>query len=268
MGILKIYVSVDLEGIAGVVSRSQLFFGEPHYQEARGLLTDEVNAVVEGLQQAGVEEIIVKDAHGTGFNLLIDKIHPGATYTLGGTDFDQRFPGLDESFDGAMLIGYHAMAGSTRAILDHTYSSKTYTKIELNGQAIGEVCMDGLLFGQYGVPILFVSGDDKTCAEAKQELGDAVTVYQTKTATGRHSALIKPPRRVNVEIKAAVAEAIARKELCKPNKKLSPYELIVHFVSSDLADARYCDGIETIRLDGLSILYKDTNLIRLCLKAL
>lgn len=263
---MKVYVSVDMEGIAGIVLRSQIIQGEPHYQEARRLLTDEVNAVVEGLLSAGARDIIVKDAHSRGFNFLVHDLHPGATYSLGGTPIDRRFPGLDASFDGAILLGYHGMAGTQHAILDHTYSIQSYTRVELNGKAIGEIDIDSLLFGLHGVPVLLVTGDDRACDEAERVLGGVAT-YRTKTGTGRQSGLIKPPRRVNAELKAALQAALANKGRCSPHRLEGPYELILHFVSTDLADGRRCDGTSVERLDGLRVAYRETDLVRLFRKA-
>jgi D-amino peptidase len=265
---VKIYVSVDLEGIAGIVFRSQIKSGEMHYQEARRLLTDEVNAVVEGLIKAGADEIIVKDAHGSGFNFIVEDLHASATYCLGGTNLTQRFPGLDHSFNGAILLGYHAMAGTPQAVLEHTFSYNDFTRIELNGEQVGEITIDSLLFGLCGVPVLLVTGDDKTCAEAKKILGPEVSTYTTKTAIGRQNALIKPPKKVNMEIQEAVGHALVNLDHCRPQQISGPYEMTVSFVSTDMADKRACDGLEAIRLDGHRVQYNDTDLIRLLVRAL
>lgn len=262
------YVCVDMEGIAGIIHSSQLMKGEPMYEEGRRLLTEEVNAVVEGLLQAGATEIIVRDMHATGINFIPDKLHPGASYFMGATSFKERFPGIDSSFDGALLVGYHAMAGRAEAVRDHTYSSRAFTSVELNGRPIGEIGLDSMLLARYGVPVLLVTGDDKTCEEAKLELGQNVTTYCTKQAWGRHSALLTPPQKVRSEIKEAIGEAVNKREACQPHSIDGPYELTVHYLSTDLADGRYCDGIHTERLDGLTIRTKETDLIRLLSRAL
>ena len=264
----KIYVCVDMEGIAGIVLPSQLRQGESFYQEGRRLMTEEVNAVVDGLLEAGASEIIVRDMHATGFNLLIDQLHPGASYFMGASKIEERFPGIDSSFDGAILLGYHAMAGTKQAVRDHTFSSLTFTGMELNGQPIGEIGIDSLLLGLHHVPVLLVTGDDKTCQEAQQELGHHSATYQTKTAWGRHSALMKPPRKVNVEIKEAVKQALFDQDQCTPYIIPGPYELKVQYMSTDLADRIPINGMDQIRLDGLTFLFKDTNLVSLFSKAL
>lgn len=253
---MKVYVAVDMEGISGIILPSQLRVGEPFYQEGRKLLTEDVNAVVEGLLEAGADHIVVRDIHATGFNFLIDQLHPDALYYMGSSPIDERFPGIDSSFDAAMLIGYHGMAGTERATRDHTFSSRDITSMELNGRPIGEIGIDALLLGGYGVPVVLVSGDDKTCLEAVQELGQQVTTYQTKTAWGRHGALMKSPRKVRTEIKDAIQQAIQNREKCQPYGKPGPYEMKVTYMSTDLAERKYCDGVRRERVDGRTVIYR------------
>lgn len=256
---MKFYVSADMEGIAGVVLREQLIRGEALYEEARRLLTGEVNAVTEALAEAGAERIVVKDAHGSGFNLIPELLHPAADYVMGATRLENRFPGLERGFDGALLVGYHAMNGTREAVRDHTMTSQGWQSLQLNGRMIGEIGLDGLLFGLLGVPVIFVSGDDKTCTEAKSEL-TAATVYETKRATGRHSALLKPPSRVREEIKAAVKEAVGRRADSQPLVLPGPYELVMRFLHTEQADARRYDGIVSERPDGLTAVYRHESL--------
>lgn len=264
---MKIYVCADMEGIAGIVLSSQLRQGDSFYQEGRRLMTEEVNAVVEGLLGAGATEIMVRDMHATGFNLIIEQLHPGASYYMGAGKIEERFPGIDSSYDGAILLGYHARAGTRQAVRDHTFSSMTFTGMELNEQPIGEIGIDSLLLGLQQVPVLLVTGDDKTCHEAAQVLGQVAT-YQTKQAWGRHSALMKPPRKVYAEMKEAVKDALSNRSQCTPYSIPGPYELKVQYMSTDLADSIPCDGVDQIRLDGLTVLYKDHNLVKLFARAL
>lgn len=256
---MKFYVSCDMEGIAGVTLREQLVRGEPLYEEARRLLTLETNAVTVALLDAGATRIIVKDAHGSGFNFIPELLHPGADYVMGATRVENRFPGLDKTFDGALLIGYHAMGGTPLAVRDHTMTSQGWQSLRLNGRPIGEIGLDGLLFGLQGVPVLFVSGDDKTCAEAANEL-PGVVAYETKTALGRHAALMKAPQRVRSELQAAVRRAIENENRPKPLRLEGPYELTIRFLHTEQADARRYDGITAERTDGLTAVYKADHL--------
>lgn len=251
---MKIYVSVDMEGISGIVLPQQLQRGEALYEEARHLLTKEVNAVVEGLLEAGATDIYVKDAHSSGFNFLVEQLHSEATYCLGATKIPERFPDLDSSFDGAMLIGYHAMGGVGKAIRDHTMSSRGWQSIHLNGKPIGEIAMDSMLFGLHDVPVLLVTGDNQTCKEAKEEI-ENVEVYETKKAFARHAGLIKAPKRVRQELQTQIKKAIENKENVKPYYVEGPYEMTIRFISTDQADARYYDGVRAKRIDGLTATY-------------
>ncbi len=259
---MKFYVSVDMEGIAGIVMREQLIPGERLYEEARVLLTNEVNAVVQSLVDIGASQVVVKDAHYFGLNLLINQLHPAADYCFGGLKASERFAGLDSSFDGALLIGYHAMAGTQRAIRDHTMTAVHWQRLELNGQSIGEIGLDALLFGLYGVPVLLVTGDDKTCSEAKSYLPE-VTTYQTKKAYGRHAGLIRSPKSVYAEYPTIIERAVQNKAKCAPFQMNGPFELAIRYTSTDLLDGRYFDGVKDKRIDGQSVVYSDASLLEL-----
>ncbi len=256
-----------MEGISGIVLKQQLTRGELLYEEARHFLTDEVNVIVESLIAAGVDEIYVKDAHSSGFNFLVHKLHPGAKYCVGATKIPERFPGLDTSFDGAMLIGYHAMGGIEKAIRDHTMTSVGWQTIHLNGSPVGEIALDSLLFGLYNVPVLLVTGDDQTCVEAQKEISN-VTVYETKQSYGRHAGLIKSPQLVHKELKEVIKKSLDNKVNVLPKQIQGPYNLAIRFVSTDQADSRYYDGIQAKRINGLTAVYYGDNLIDLLSRAL
>ncbi|RFB19281.1 aminopeptidase [Bacillus sp. HNG] len=257
---MKIYVSVDMEGIAGVLLPEQLKKGERAYEEARKLLTAEVNVVIEALIEAGADDIYVKDAHGTGYNFIASELHHGARYCMGATNVSNRFPGLDSSFDGAMLIGYHAMGGTEFAIRDHTMTSVGWQSIHLNGRPIGEIGIDSLIFGLHNVPVLFVTGDKKTCEEASKEIPN-VRTYETKEGLGRHAALVKPPKLVYRELKEMIKESIDHRENVLPVTLDGPYELVMKFFSTDQVDQRYFDGMRCKRIDGLTAAYSCDNIL-------
>jgi D-amino peptidase len=264
---MKIYVSVDMEGISGILLPKQLKKGGLMYEEARKLLTAEVNVVIEGLIEAGADDIYVKDAHGSGYNFITSELHHGARYCMGATNISRRFPGLDTSFDGAMLIGYHAMGGTESAIRDHTMTSVGWQSIHLNGRPIGEIGIDSLLFGLHNVPILFVTGDKKTCAEAIEEIPN-VRTYETKEGFGRHAALIKPPKLVHKELKELIKESINNRENVMPVKLDGPYELLIKFLSTDQVDQRYFDGTRSKRINGLTAAYSSDNFLEILSLAL
>lgn len=137
----KIYIVTDLEGISGVITftdtgRDTNRSG-PRYEAARLLLTEDVNAAVQGAIDGGATEIIVNDGHGGGDNFIMEKLHPGARYFSGGGRISV-LDGLDESTDAVMLVGYHAMSGTRKAVLDHTQSSAAWHRYFLNGIEMGD----------------------------------------------------------------------------------------------------------------------------------
>ena len=181
---MKIYISVDMEGIGGVVRPEQVQPGTPQYEQACRWLTDEVNAVIEGAQTSGATEIWIKDAHARATNLVWDKIEGDNVRIVQGRTHPDRFPGLDSTFAGMFLVGYHAMAGTPNAVLDHTWDHDTH--FYFNGVEVGEIAVDAALTGTHGVPVALVTGDDKTAQEAQSLLGDvqAVVVKEAVTSQG------------------------------------------------------------------------------------
>ena len=175
---MNVYVMVDLEGISGIYTRDQVVFGESRHAEGRRYITEDINAVVRGLKDAGVEKIYVRDCHGGSYSVLWDQLSPDADYYVCGLSNEVRYPGIEDC-DAVILLGYHAMAGTHEALLEHTFSSKTIQNIWVNGEKVGEIALDAAIAGEHGKPIIMVSGDDKVCAEAKALLPE---VHREQTA--------------------------------------------------------------------------------------
>jgi len=170
----RIYVIVDMEGISGVVRRGHVLMGDPLYADGRKFMTWDANACVEGCLRGGAKEIVVQDAHGSGGeNFIWQDLDPRAEYVLGQAG-KERMPGMSGS-DGVILLGYHAMAGTPEAILEHTMSSASWQNFWLNGRKTGEIGVDAAIAGEQGVPTIMVSGDDKACREAEEFIPGVVT---------------------------------------------------------------------------------------------
>src|SRR5216117_3031603 len=173
---MRVYISVDMEGIAGVVHESQTDPTTPafaaEYGRFRRLMTAEANAAVEGALAAGATKVLVNDSHWFMRNLLAEELHPGAELLSGDPKPSSMVQGIEDGFDAALFIGYHARAGTRNAILDHTYADRV-AEVRLNGR---------------GVAVALVSGDAALAAEAKQLLGDSVTTVVVKQAVSRHAA--------------------------------------------------------------------------------
>jgi len=237
---VRVYVATDLEGISGVTVWDQTRDRTtPLYQEARRLLTCEVNAVVEGCLAGGADAIVVLDGHGGGFNLVPELLHPGASYVTG-PGRPQPHCGLDESVDAVMLLGYHAMAGTPNAVLAHTQSSKSGNRYWYNGRESGEIAQSAIIAGHYGVPVVLVTGDDATCTEAREFLGGGVATVSVKKGLGTTCCEMLAPQRAQGLIREAATEAVGRIGRCQPYAIDVPIHARLEFATKEIADAAGC----------------------------
>ncbi|MCD6291252.1 MAG: M55 family metallopeptidase [Anaerolineae bacterium] len=255
---MKIYISTDMEGIAGIVLPEQLRRGTPEYAEARLLLVREANAAVEGALAAGADEIIVFDGHGTGFNFPPEEMHPAARW-VHGAHYWPRFPFLEGSA-GMILLGYHAMAGTLGAVRDHTMSSASWQELRINGRPSGEIALDAAIAGELGVPVIMVSGDDKACAEASAFLGDVVTA-EVKQGIARHAALTLAPTRARELVRERAEEAVRRAAGRHPYRVDRPVTLELTYTGTDSADVRFYDGHTVERASGRTIVVRGEDMI-------
>ena len=249
---MKIYISVDMEGISGINSPEYVLRDGMHFQAGRRLLTADVNAAVRGAFDGGADEVIVADMHAASGNIIIEDLDPRALI-MAGTPHQPRFPFLDKSVDGLFLLGYHAMAGTERANLEHTMSSKAWHKFCINGRPYGELGIDAELAAEEGVPVVMVSGDDKLCEEGRAWLGDIETAM-VKQGLGRQSALCLSPKRgqevVYDHAKRAVERLIAGEKFALPEIP-SPCNVAITYKMVPDADAANIYG--TKRLDGYTV---------------
>lgn len=188
---MKIFISADLEGVNGVVSPGDIIPGEPGYEASRVMMTEEVNAVVEGCFHAGATEITVCDSHEIAQNLRYDLLDERVTLISGGTRDGSMVHSIDSSYDGLILLGHHAMFGTQNAVLDHTYDQYMIRELKVNGLALGEFGLNSLVAAERGVPVIMTSGDDALEREAKA-LCPEVEVAVVKKAEGRFCAKCLP----------------------------------------------------------------------------
>jgi len=255
---MKIFITVDMEGISGVVLREQLTVGTPEYAEARHLLIGDANAAVEGALEAGADEVIVADMHSRGFHFPLEALHPRAKYLMGGGHWP-RFPFLEDA-DAMFMVGYHARSGTGSAVRDHTMSSLHWQDLWVNGHSFGEVGIDAAIAGYYDVPVALVTGDDKVCTEARELLGDIETA-EVKQAVARHRALILPPVVAQELIRRKAHRAAERIGEFTPLRIPGPVEVKLRYTSTDLAEQHPFDGERIIRLDGRTVLFKGADIL-------
>jgi len=188
---MKIFISADLEGVNGVISPGDIIPGEAGYEASRILMTEEVNAVIEGCFQAGATEITVCDSHEIAQNLRYDLLDERVSLISGGTRDGSMVHSIDSSYDGLILLGHHAMFGTQNAVLDHTYDQYMIRELKVNGIALGEFGLNSLVAAERGVPVIMTSGDDALEKEAKA-LCPEVEVAVVKKAEGRFCAKCLP----------------------------------------------------------------------------
>lgn len=225
---MKIFVMTDMEGVSGICRASQVEPDHAHYQEGRRCLTADVNACVEGCLAGGARQVVVRDGHGNGFNFLWEELDPRAEYIMGGVARD-RIPGL-RGFDGVILLGYHAMAGTPEAILEHTMSSKTWQNFWLNGRRCGEIGIEAGIAGDSGVPVILVSGDDKACQEARAFIPGVETV-QVKRGLGVEGGQLLARTTAQALIREGTARAVQRCRAIKPVRVKHPVTMRLELVS-------------------------------------
>ena len=222
---LKVFISVDMEGIAGVISESECSPKGSDYDYFRRIMTLETNAAVEGALAAGATEIVVRDGHGSKTNIFPDLLHKKARLFRGITENPENMMlGIDESFDAVLFIGYHAKAGTAGGILAHT-SSGNVIDLSINGVSLPEAGYNALIAGLYDVPVAFIAGDDWICRQAKDLFGDVETV-ETKQGFGTAELGVHPAT-VREQIKEKATSALLDLKRFKPYKMKPPYMMVL-----------------------------------------
>ncbi len=255
---MKIYILTDLEGVAMVSRFSQTREEGPQKQAAMGLLTQEINAAVDGILEANADaEIVVWDGHGTG-GIDVLEFHPEAKLIARGPIRPPYY--LDEGYDALFFVGQHAMAGTPNAPLSHTYSSLSIEYYKLNGEMIGEFGCRAALAGTFDVPTVFISGDDKAVAEAKQLIPDIYRV-ETKQGLGQELALHLSPQRSRELIRETATTACQNIAKIPPFKIDPPYEFEVRVLEGKSIDGYLKRG--AVKIDDRTVSWHSDDLCTL-----
>jgi D-amino peptidase len=246
---MRVFVISDMEGVAGIVKWNQTKGGHPMYEEGRRLYTGEINAAVRGAKAAGATEIVVMDCHGAGedwtFNSLIpEELDPACEFVVQ-NDWTEYTDFLEQGVDAALFVGMHAMAGTADGVLNHTVSGQAWWRLRFNGVEVGETGINAALCGQWGCPVLLVTGDEATCREAQALLGDGLTTVAVKKGLGRFSARQLPAQTARELIKDGARNALADLKAVPPYLPGSPSEITVDYNTSDHVEKfRYRSGVE------------------------
>jgi len=250
---LKVFISVDMEGVSGVVSSDQTSAGGADYNRMRRLMTEETNAAIDGARDAGATEIVVNDSHGSMRNLQIEELHAPAELISNSIKPMGMMQGIDASFDAVIFIGYHAKAGSAVGVLAHT-GTGTIADVRINGRSVGEAGMNTLAAGSLGVPVVMVTGDQVAVAQAR-ELVPNIEGVQVKEAIGTTAARSLRPEEARRRIHDAAMRALRRRAEFQPVRPATPATFEIAFTQTVLADV--AEQIPTIkRVDGRTISYQ------------
>lgn len=218
---MKIFVFTDLEGASGVFSFAQTRDRkDPRYREAVEYLMGDIAAVVKGLRETGVKDIIVLDGHGGGNNFIPHLMAPGARYVTGWHPSEKW--GLDKTCDGVIMLGYHAMWGTPDGVLYHTQCSASESRYWYNGVESGELVQHALYAGRFGVPPIMVSGDEATCREARRFFGKGCVTVAVKKGLTREAAVLYPFEETRQALYEGARRAVAAIPRCRPYKLRLP----------------------------------------------
>ncbi len=242
---MKVYLSADIEGIAGVVDETQWLLGEPRHEMASDLMAGEVNAAVEGALAAGAAEIVVNDSHHLGINILPERLHPAADLLSGRVKPLSMCQGMEHGADAALFVGYHAGVGARAGCLDHTYTGLVQT-ISINGRAVSEGILNGLVAGHFGIPLVLVTGDQTTAAEMTA-WEPKIHTCVVKESVGRKATRSVHPAKAREMIRTAAEGALAARGEIPPLRIEPPLTLDITFERGQMADI--CErlvGIERV----------------------
>ncbi len=254
---MRVLISVDMEGIAGVTGHEDVWPGSVPYGRFRRLMTDEANAAVAGAFSGGATSVVVNDSHDGMRNILYEELDPRAELISGYDKALCMVEGVSDA-QAAVFIGYHAMAGTARAVLDHTISGAQTHNWYLNGIRVGEAQLNAALCGYFKVPVVAVSGDDKLAAQVQSSLPGTRSIV-VKESLHREAARSLPRGEVLSLITSEVTEAVRNYRKIAPIAAVRPATIRVEFSRSGFADlaallpdARRIDD-RTLEVSGASI---------------
>jgi D-amino peptidase len=258
---MKIYLSTDIEGTAGIVDWQQVRAGGAEYELGRQLLTDEVNAALDGAVEEGATEFLVNDAHSTMHNMRPGALHHNASYLSGRHKPLYMMEGLDGSFEAVFMVAYHGAVGAERAVLSHTYNPRALWEVRLNGVPVGESALNALVALHHRVPVALITGDEATAEEAAPFLPEVEAVVVKRSIT-RFAAESLHPARACELIRAGAARAMRRAGTIPVPAIELPATIEVTFLTSDMAEmATWIRGVE--RTGTRTVALRDEEPLRL-----
>ncbi len=260
---MRVFLSVDMEGITGVCHQDHLLAGGQDYEQARRWLTGDVNAAIDGAVAGGAEEVVVADGHATMRNVLLDELHETARLVCGPAQARNRplgqVTGIEEgAYEAAMLIGYHSRAGTPGGLLAHTWVGRLVHEIRIQGRAAGEALLNAYILGHYGVPVVLATGADEFVAEVRADLGEDLACVEVKKTLGPSACLSLTPKKAQALIREASKRAVAGRASRKPLVADPPVVIEVHFHAVAMQERAMELGGEPIDTRGIRYTGPDT----------
>lgn len=247
---MNVYISVDMEGITGIVHGDMMGAEGREYDRGRRLMTGDASAAVEGAVRSGADYILVADGHGPMRNIFFEELHPAAHLMSGSAnarDYCQLQGADARTFDAALFVGYHAMAQTYDAVHPHTIAGVAVHELRVNGKAHGETGLNAAILGALGIPVVLVTGDLTTTGEARAFLGEQIETVAVKEACGRNAAICRPLKAAQDDITAAAERALSRLDDARVYAPGDPLRIEVDFLTMQQCDrAARTAGIERI----------------------
>lgn len=258
---IKVFISVDMEGLGGVVTSEQLGPTGFEYNRFREFMTAEALAAIQGAREAGATEFVVADAHGNMQNLLIERFPAGVTIVRGSPRPLSMMEGIDSTFAAVMFIGYHSATTNAQGVRAHTISSATFAAIKINDEPMAESGINAMIAGHFGVPVVMISGDEHAVGELQRQTAAAGGAAGTaegavvKRSISFHAAAVMTPEATQALIRQKARAAITRLREFKPVPVRGPFTLDLTYKSYTPAEMMaYLPGTE--RVDAHTIRYR------------
>ncbi|MGW2706301.1 M55 family metallopeptidase [Streptomyces sp. NPDC001340] len=258
---MRVFISSDMEGTAGVVDWDQCRPSGSEYGYYRDLLEQEVNAAIEGAAAAGAREFLVNDSHSAMSNLRPDRLAHRARYLSGRHKPLYMMQGLDESFDAVFFVSYHGSMSGAPATLSHTYNPRAIAEVRLNGVPTGEAGINALVALGHRVPVVLITGDDVTAAQI-EPFCPGVQAAVVKNSVSRFAADSLHPEEAREVITEAAGAAVRRLADAQLPAIAVPATLTVRFRNADLAEmVTWINGV--VRADELTVQLRADDPVRL-----
>lgn len=245
---MKVFISADMEGISGLTDSDEMDAVGREYERGRKLLTGDVNAAIEGAYRGGATEVVVNESHWLMRNLLTEDVDPRAEVIRGIVKRGCMVEGLDETFDAAMFVGYHSTHGTPFGVMNHAMLGKEIQNFLMNGEPVGEMTVNAAYAGQYGVPLVLVTGDQTAAAEAREVFGDHIETAIVKEGIGRFTAKLLHPSVGQERIREAAMRGVENAKSVEPFIVPTPASMGFEFTSTTMAEV--CSWIPTVERTG------------------